>query len=49
MFIMEFQNIEHNPVPIEPKKFPVVIKPIINLRGMGINSFFIQNELISKK
>ena len=43
MFIMDFQNIDNKPVPIEPKTFPVVIKPIINLRGMGINSFLIKD------
>ena len=43
MFIMDFQNINCNPVPIEPNNYPVIIKPIINLRGMGINAIKINN------
>lgn len=35
--ICAFQNIDHAPMPIEPSQFPVIIKPIINLYGMGLN------------
>lgn len=35
--LSEIQDVECAPMPIEPKKFPVIIKPIINLYGMGLN------------
>lgn len=44
MFICKLQNIKHAPMPIFPEKFPVVIKPIINLMGMGLNSVKIKNK-----
>ena len=43
MFICQYQNISCAPVPITPKKFPVVVKPIINLYGMGIYSMKIND------
>lgn len=44
MFICELQKIDHAPMPIEPKSYPVVVKPIINLYGMGLNSKIINNK-----
>ena len=44
MFICQLQNIKCAPMPIEPKSYPVVIKPIINLYGMGLNSQIINNK-----
>lgn len=41
--ICEIQNINHAPMPIETTKFPVVLKPIINLYGMGHNAYKINN------
>ena len=42
-----FQNIKAAPMPIKPSKldcdFPVILKPIINLYGMGLNSKKINN------
>ena len=35
LFLSEIQNLDSNPIPIIPRKFPVVIKPIINLSGMS--------------
>lgn len=32
------QNIKSAPMGVEPKKFPVFMKPIINLHGMGLGS-----------
>tara|TARA_B100000524_G_scaffold345514_1_gene244246 strand:- start:2127 stop:3044 length:918 start_codon:yes stop_codon:yes gene_type:complete len=43
MFICKYQKIKHAPMPIVPKKFPVIIKPIINLLGMGNNAIKIDN------
>ena len=33
------QGIPHAPLPIAPPRFPVFVKPITNLLGMGIGSF----------
>lgn len=33
--IAKYQNLKCGPMPIEPKYYPVIIKPIINLYGMG--------------
>jgi len=44
MFICKFQNIKHYPMPIYPNKYPIVIKPIINLMGMGLNAIKINND-----
>ena len=38
LLIAEYQNLDCGPYPIEPKKYPIVSKPIINLFGMGLNS-----------
>ena len=38
MLIAKSQNVEHGPVGVVPKKFPIIEKPIINLFGMGINA-----------
>ena len=35
IFICQIQNLSYAPMPILPNKYPVVIKPIINLMGMG--------------
>jgi len=42
--IAKFQNIECNPFPIYPKKYPIISKPIINLYGMGKGAIKINNE-----
>jgi hypothetical protein len=44
MFICKFQDIKFDPMPIYPNKYPVVIKPIINLMGMGLNAIKINND-----
>lgn len=44
MFICEFQNLAYAPMPILPNKYPVIIKPIINLMGMGINSVKVNSD-----
>ena len=44
LLIAEFQNLDCGPYPIEPKKYPIVSKPIINLFGMGLNSKKIKNK-----
>jgi hypothetical protein len=41
--LFEYQNLRAFPLPIIPKKYPVVIKPIINLCGMGLHSKKINN------
>lgn len=43
IFICQIQNLSYAPMPILPNKYPVVIKPIINLMGMGINAIKINN------
>tara|TARA_B100000768_G_scaffold181947_1_gene207636 strand:- start:1447 stop:2391 length:945 start_codon:yes stop_codon:yes gene_type:complete len=52
--LFTYQKIKAFPLPIKPIKFPVVIKPIINLKGMGLDSFLINNtedffNIIQKK
>ena len=42
-YLALLQSLETFPLPIKPNKFPVVIKPFINLKGMGLNSFKIDN------
>ena len=44
LFICKIQNIQHAPMPILPNKYPIIIKPIINLMGMGINSIKINSK-----
>lgn len=44
LFLSEIQNLESNPIPITPNKFPIVIKPIINLSGMSKGFYKINNE-----
>lgn len=44
VMLCEYQNIDHAPMPIKPKKYPVILKPIINLYGMGLNIKKINNE-----
>ncbi len=42
--ICQYQGISYAPMPIEPKKYPVIIKPIINLYGMGLNIIKVNNK-----
>jgi hypothetical protein len=42
--IAKFQNLNCNPLPILPNKYPIIIKPIINLLGMGLNAKKIKTE-----
>jgi|AntAceMinimDraft_5_1070358.scaffolds.fasta_scaffold59885_1 hypothetical protein len=42
--IAKFQNLECNPFPIYPKKYPIISKPIINLNGMGKGAIKIKNN-----
>lgn len=44
MNICQFQKIKHAPMPIPPKKYPVIIKPIINMYGMGLHTIKVNNE-----
>lgn len=38
-FLCRTQGIAHAPLPVPPPRFPVFVKPITNLLGMGIGSF----------
>lgn len=42
-YIAQLQHLHTFPFPILPTKFPVVMKPFINLKGMGLNSIKINN------
>lgn len=42
--IAKVQNLNCNPLPCLPNKYPIVSKPIINLYGMGLNSKKINNK-----
>jgi len=44
--LAEFQKIYHAAMPIEPlvDKYPVVLKPIVNLYGMGHQSYLLKNS-----
>ncbi len=44
MQICQFQKILHAPMPIRPSQYPLVIKPITNLCGMGLDSFKVNNK-----
>lgn len=44
LLISNLQNEIAKPCPIQPKKYPVIIKPIYNLLGMGINSYKANNK-----
>ena len=44
LFLSQIQNLDSNPIPIVPLKFPVVIKPIINLNGMSKGFYKINSE-----
>ena len=35
--LCKFSNIKSAPMPVEPTNYPVIIKPITNLYGMGLN------------
>lgn len=43
MFLCKFQGIDCAPMPIIPASFPVIVKPIVNLLGMGNNACIIQD------
>ena len=42
--LCEYQNIPCAPMPIQPKTYPIISKPIINLYGMGLNTVKIESE-----
>lgn len=42
--LAQFQFVENAPLPIKPSKYPIIVKPIINLYGMGLNIKKINNE-----
>jgi hypothetical protein len=42
--IAKFQNVPCAPLPVEPKKYPVIIKPVINLYGMGLHIQKVNNK-----
>lgn len=44
MIIAKFQGLDCNPFPIEPKSFPIISKPIINLMGMGLKAKKVVNK-----
>lgn len=44
MELCRTQNIKHAPVGVEPSKYPVFMKPIINLYGMGMEARRIDEE-----
>jgi len=39
IWLCRTQGIAHAPLPVAPPRFPVFVKPITNLLGMGIGSF----------
>lgn len=39
LYLCQTQGIAHAPLPVPPPHFPVFVKPITNLLGMGIGSF----------
>lgn len=44
IMLCEYQKIQFAPMPIKPTKYPVIIKPIINLYGMGLNIIKVNND-----
>ena len=44
LWLSTIQGLSSNPVGIYPKKYPVIIKPIINLFGMSKDFFVIKNK-----
>ncbi len=42
--LAEFQNLKCAPMPIIPSQFPVVVRPIINLYGMGLQSYLVSDK-----
>nr|QBK89388.1 MAG: hypothetical protein LCMiAC02_04830 [Mimivirus LCMiAC02] len=44
MRLCEYQGTEHGPMPIEPEKYPIIIKPIVNIYGMGLNIIKVNNK-----
>lgn len=44
MDICDTQNIPHGPIGTRPTQYPVVMKPIINLKGGGVGSFVVHHE-----
>ena len=42
--IAKTQGLDCNPFPIEPKRFPIISKPIINLMGMGLKAKKVKNK-----
>lgn len=44
IILCEYQDIKCAPMPIEPDNYPVILKPIINLYGMGLNIRVLKNE-----
>ena len=49
LFLFQYQNIDCDPMPIFPNEYPIVIKPIINLMGMGLNAIKINNDIEFKQ
>ena len=41
--ICEIQNIPYLPCPIKPKEFPSIVRPLINLTGMGSEVTIVNN------
>lgn len=44
LMLAQFQGLESAPMPIEPKRYPVIVRPMINLYGMGMNSKIVNNH-----
>lgn len=44
MYICELQGVLCAPMPVQPPSFPVIVKPIINLYGMGLQSYKVSNQ-----
>lgn len=44
LYLSELQNIDSAPMPILPSRYPVILKPIINLYGMGLHVFKINDQ-----
>lgn len=42
--LARYQGLDCAPMPIEPKNYPIIIKPIINLYGMGLNCKKVNDE-----
>jgi len=43
-FVCNIQGIQCGPISVEPKEYPVIVKPVFNLHGMGNEAEKINNK-----